>query len=159
VAITANTTAAGDSLTISPTGDLKPFTSYTLVIDGFQDRGPNGDPTAPTREFQKFTTSFVTGQAAEVTAREVAFNETIEVNGAADGAFGFTSLEMSPDGKYLYAATMGGVIKRWDVSAADGSLSNEQTLSLGYFTNPPGSAGPRGSSGSPSTRRTRTCCG
>nr|WP_297460315.1 carbohydrate-binding protein [uncultured Halomonas sp.] len=141
VAFNANTTGGFDSLTISPTGGLKEFTSYTLVIDGFQDRGDNTDPDAPTREFQKFTSTFVTGEAPEVVAREVAFNDVVELDGAADGAFGFLSVELSPDGSHLYVSTMGGEIKRYDVDPNTGALSGEQTMTLDYFQD---SEGPRG---------------
>ncbi|MEO3386341.1 CBM35 domain-containing protein [Mesorhizobium sp. CAU 1741] len=133
VGFSVNTTAGFDSLTISPTGGLEEFTSYTLLIDGFRDRGSNADLDAPTREFQKFSTTFTTTAQPEVEAREVAFVETIEINGAADDASLFTTIEMSPDGQYLYVGTLDGQIKRWDVSAQDGSLSNEQSISLPYF--------------------------
>ncbi len=128
-----NTTAGFDSLTISPTGGLKAFTSYTLVIDGFQDRGSNADIDAPTREFLKFSSTFTTTAQPEVEAREVAFVETIELNGYADNASLYTSIEISPDGQHLYVGTLNGLIKRWDIDPRDGSLSNEQTLELDYL--------------------------
>ncbi|MGK0545712.1 carbohydrate-binding protein [Halomonas cupida] len=138
VTFNANTTGGFDSLTISPSQSLKPFTSYTLVIDGFQDRGPNDDASAPTREFQKYTNTFVTGPEPEIVARDVAFNDVVELNGAADGAFGFTSLEMSPDGAFMYIATISGQLLRYDVDPIDGSLSNRLELSLpnDYFDQP-----------------------
>ncbi|MGP9633681.1 carbohydrate-binding protein [Halomonas sp. AOP43-A1-21] len=130
VSFNVNTTGGFDSLTISPSGILKPFTSYTLVIDGFQDRGPNDDALAPTREFQKYTNTFVTGETPEVVARDVAFNDVVELNGAADNAFGFTSLEITSDGSTMYVATIGGQILRFDIDPSDGSLVNRQELSL-----------------------------
>nr|WP_290984119.1 carbohydrate-binding protein [Halomonas sp.] len=130
VSFNVNTTGGFDSLTISPSGMLKPFTSYTLVIDGFQDRGPNDDASAPTREFQKYTNTFVTGEAPEVVPRDVAFNDVVELNGAADNAFGFTSLEITSDGSTMYVATIGGQILRFDIDPSDGSLVNRQELSL-----------------------------
>ncbi|WP_386081905.1 carbohydrate-binding protein [Vreelandella sp. F11] len=138
VSFNVNTTGGFDSLTISPSQMLKPFTSYTLVIDGFQDRGPNDDADAPTREFQKYTNTFVTGEEPEVVARDVAFNDVVELNGAADNAYGFTSLEMSPDGAFMYIATIGGDLLRYNVDPVDGSLSNRQDLSLpnDYFDQP-----------------------
>lgn len=138
VSFNVNTTGGFDSLTISPSQTLKPFTSYTLVIDGFRDRGPNDDADAPTREFQKYTNTFVTGEAPEVVPRDVAFNDVVELNGADDSAFGFTSLEMSPDGAFMYIATIGGDLLRYDVNPVDGSLSNRQDLSLpnDYFDQP-----------------------
>ena len=132
-----NTTGGFDSLTISPSGTLKEFTSYTIVIDGFRDRGDVDDLSAPTREFQKFSTTFVTKDAPVVEAREVAFTDTLEVT-----SFTITSLEVSPDGQHLYGASLGGGIKRWDIDPANGSLSNEQTLTLSHFQEP--GEGPRG---------------
>ena len=130
VAINVNTTGGFDSLTISPTQSLKENTSYTLRIDGFQDRGAIGDASTATREFQKFSTSFTTGEAAEIVDRDVAFTDTVELNGAATGTFGLTSIEMSPDGTMLYAVTIGGQIKRWDIDPANGGIvaSSEETF-------------------------------
>ncbi|MGP9576061.1 carbohydrate-binding protein [Halomonas sp. AOP42-D2-25] len=138
ISFNVNTTGGFDSLTISPSGALKPFTSYTLVINGFQDRGPNDDSDAPTREFQKYTNTFVTGEAPEVVPRDVAFNDVVELNGAADDAFGFTSLEITSDGSTMYVATIGGQILRFDIDPDDGSLINRQELSLpsDYFFEP-----------------------
>lgn len=138
VTFNANTTGGFDSLTISPSQALKPFTSYTLVIEGFQDRGPNDDPDAPTREFQKYTNTFVTGEEPEVVPRDVAFDDVVELDGAADGAFGFTSLEISADGTHMYVATIGGQLLRYDVDPVDGSLDNRVELSLpsDYFFEP-----------------------
>ena len=143
VSFNVNTTGGFDSLTISPSQTLKPFTSYTLVIDGFQDRGPNDDADAPTREFQKYTNTFVTGEEPEVVARDVAFNDVVELDGAADNAFGFTSLEITSDGSTMYVATIGGQILRFDIDPSDGSLINRQELSLpsDYFFEPGAESG------------------
>ncbi|WP_346797114.1 carbohydrate-binding protein [Halomonas sp. Bachu 37] len=142
VSLNVNTTGGFDSLTISPNSMLKEHTSYTLVIDGFQDRGENDNPDAPTRMFQKFTNTFVTGEAQEVVPREVAFSHTVELNGAEDNAFQFTSLEISPDGSKMYITNMMGQIKRYDIDPQTGALSNEQVLSLDIFQGD--SAGTRG---------------
>ncbi len=134
VAYSANTTAGFDSVTISPVGGLKENTSYTLLIDGAVDQGPAASDA--NREFQKFSTSFTTGEAAEIVDRAVAFVDTVELNGSADGAFGFTSVEMSPDKSQLYVTTILGQIKRWDVNP-DGSLdldSEETFIPGGSFT-------------------------
>jgi hypothetical protein len=141
VSFSANTTAGFDSITITPDSKLKELTSYTLVVDGLQDRGANGDPNSATREFQKLTTTFVTGEEREVVARQVAFTETVEVNGAADGAFGYSQVEISPDGQYLYVATLGGELKRFAIDQTTGALGAEQTLSLPHFSD---AGGPRG---------------
>ncbi|WP_157956788.1 carbohydrate-binding protein, partial [Salinicola halimionae] len=136
-----NTTGGFDSLTISPVGGLDEYTSYTLVIDGFQDRGNNTDSDAPTREFQKFTTTFVTGAEPEVQDSEVGFDTTVLLNGAQDGAYLFSSITMSPDNTKIYVSTLGGEIKRYDIDAVTGELSNEQTLSLDYFQTDAGARG------------------
>ncbi|GHB07208.1 carbohydrate-binding protein [Salinicola rhizosphaerae] len=141
VAFNINTTGGFDSLTISPVGELDEYTSYTLVIDGFQDRGDNTDPDAPTREFQKFTTTFVTGAEPEIQDSEVAFDTTVELNGAEDGAYLFTSITMSPDYSKIYVSTMNGEIIRYDVDATTGALSNEQVLALDYFQGEDGARG------------------
>jgi hypothetical protein len=141
VAFNINTTGGFDSLTISPVGGLDEYTSYTLVIDGFQDRGSNTDPDAPTREFQKLTTTFVTGAEPEVQDSEVAFDTTVLLNGAQDGAYLFSSITMSPDNTQIYVSTLGGEIKRYDIDATTGALSNEQTLSLDYFQTDAGARG------------------
>ncbi|WP_353981913.1 carbohydrate-binding protein [Salinicola endophyticus] len=141
VAFNINTTGGFDSLTISPVDGLDPYTSYTLVIDGFQDRGSNTDTAAPTRDFQKFTTTFVTGAEAEVPDSEVAFNSTVELNGAEDNAYQFTSMTLSPDSSKLYVSTMSGEIRRFDIDPITGALSHEQTLALNYFQDDAGARG------------------
>ncbi|SFD70521.1 carbohydrate-binding protein [Roseivivax sediminis] len=121
VAYNANTTGGFDSVTIAPAADLKPFTSYTVVIDGFRDRGDNDDTDAPTREFQKFSTTFVTGEAPVVEAREVAFVDTVELSSNPSLGESYTSIEMSPDKQFLYVTSISGSITRWAVND-DGSL-------------------------------------
>uniref|UniRef100_UPI001CFCD7C2 carbohydrate-binding protein n=1 Tax=Alloyangia pacifica TaxID=311180 RepID=UPI001CFCD7C2 len=144
VAYNANTTGGFDSVTIAPVTDLKPYTSYTVVIDGFRDRGDNDDTSALTREFQKFTTTFTTGAAPLVEAREVAFNDTIEVNSDPSQGESYTSIEMSPDMQFLYVTSITGSITRWAVNA-DGSLdqSTKESWFPGGDFNVPG-AGTRG---------------
>jgi len=136
-----NTTGGFDSLTISPVGSLDEYTSYTLVIDGFQDRGDNTDSDAPTREFQKLTTTFVTGAEPVVQDSEVAFDTNIELDGAQDGAYLFSSITLSPDNTKMYVSTLNGEIKRYDIDAMTGELSNEQTLALDYFQTDAGARG------------------
>jgi hypothetical protein len=109
-------------VTIAPAADLKPFTSYTLVVDGFQDRGDNDDTGAPTREFQKFSTTFVTGEAPVVEAREVAFVDTVELASNPSIGESYTSIEMSPDKAFIYVTSLAGTITRWAVDPLTGSL-------------------------------------
>ncbi len=133
VAYTSNTTAGFDSVTISPVGNLQNDTSYTLLVDGFRDRGDNVDPTQPTREFLKFSTSFVTGTAQVVVPTSVAFNDTLELDGATDNAFSFTSTTLSPDGTQIYVTTLSGDIKRYDLDPVTGALdkASEEVLTPG----------------------------
>ncbi|MAR70888.1 carbohydrate-binding protein [Halomonas sp.] len=130
VAFDINTTGGFDSLTLSPKQTLKPFTSYSLVIDGFQDRGDNSDSNSPTREFLKYTNTFVTGAEPDILPSDVAFEGTVELDGAVDGAFGFTSLEVSATGDALYVVSMGGQIVRYALDPEDGSLGDGDVLAL-----------------------------
>ncbi|NDV48556.1 carbohydrate-binding protein, partial [Salipiger sp. PrR003] len=135
VAYNANTTGGFDSVTIAPVSDLKPYTSYTVVIDGFRDRGDNDDSAALTREFQKFSTTFTTGAAPLVEAREVAFVDTVELSSNPMLGESYTSIEMSPDKQFLYVTSITGSITRWELNA-DGSLddaSKEVYTPLGDF--------------------------
>jgi hypothetical protein len=136
VPFSANTTAGFDSVTITPSSPLKPFTGYSLIVDGARDRGPTGAPGEASRDFLKFSTSFATGAAPPVTQTAVAFSDSVVAQG-----FILTSVEMAPDGLHLYAASLGGAIQRWDVDPATGALSNPQTLALSHFQGP---SGPRG---------------
>ncbi|WP_037277789.1 hypothetical protein, partial [Rubellimicrobium mesophilum] len=120
VAYNANTSGGFDTVTISPTADLKPYTSYTVLVDGFQDRGSNSDPNAPTRDFQKFSTTFTTGAAPAGGGQTVAFNDTVEVTSDPGLGESYTSIEMSPDKAFLYVTSMAGTITRWAVSQTTG---------------------------------------
>ena len=133
VPINVQITGGADSLTIRPLEGLKEFTSYTLDIENVLDLGNLNDSSLPQRQFQDYSTSFVTGEAPEVEAREVAFVDSVVIDGFADGAAAFTSIEFGPDGK-LYVSTITGEIHRWDVNS-DGSLDkgSQETLSLDYF--------------------------
>ncbi len=132
VLFTANGTAGSDSVTISPRTPLKPYTSYTLVAEGALDRGPNDDPNGAQREFQKLSTTFVTGAAREVEAREVAFEDTLMIDGAADGAFMFTTIEITDDAKHIYVSTLSGQIHRWDLDSEGAIIkSTQQTFTPG----------------------------
>ncbi|WP_211262863.1 hypothetical protein, partial [Rubellimicrobium mesophilum] len=122
VGYSANTSGGFDEVTISPTSDLKPFTSYTVLIDGFQDRGSNSDPNAPTRDFQKFSTTFTTGAAPAGGGQTVAFNDTVEVTSDPGLGESYTSIEMSPDKAFLYVTSMAGTITRWAVSQTTGDI-------------------------------------
>ncbi|MFS4438004.1 carbohydrate-binding protein [Paracoccaceae bacterium GXU_MW_L88] len=133
VEIDVQVSGGADSLTIRPLEDLKENTSYTLKVQDVMDLGAVSDPDAPLRQMQDLTTTFVTGEAPEDVAREVAFDTTTQLDGFGDGAFGYTTIEFGPDGK-LYVGTITGEIHRWDVNA-DGSIdkASQETLSLDYL--------------------------
>ncbi|WP_118136145.1 carbohydrate-binding protein [Oceanicella sp. SM1341] len=133
VAINVQVTGGADSLTIRPLQDLKENTSYTLQIKDVLDLGDLTDSSQPLRQFQDYSTTFVTGEAPEVVPREVAFTDEIQLDGFGEGGVALTSIEFGPDG-HLYAVSIGGELKRWDVNE-DGSLdlASAETLNLGYF--------------------------
>ncbi|MBC9205572.1 carbohydrate-binding protein [Roseomonas aerophila] len=139
VAIDVQISGGADSLTIRPLQPLKEFTSYTLKVEDVLDLGSITDGTAPLHQMQDLTTTFTTGVAPPVEpAREVAFTTDVLLNGFADGAGGYTTIEFGPDGK-LYVATITGEIHRWAVNA-DGTINkaSQETLSLSYLALPGG---------------------
>ena len=127
VAISLNTTGGFDAVVINPTLDLKENTSYTIVVDGLLDQGSNEDAIPVPREFQKYTTSFVTGEAPEVVDREVAFTDEVQ---ASEG--GFASVALSPDGSQIYVSTLFGAVIRWDLDSGTGEIvaASRQQLNL-----------------------------
>jgi hypothetical protein len=133
VAIDVQISGGADSLTIRPLQQLKENTSYTLKVQDVLDLGSITDGTAPLHQMQDLTTTFVTGTAPEEVAREVAFTTETLLNGFADGAGGFTTIEFGPDGK-LYVATITGEIYRWAVNA-DGTIDkgSKESLIHEYF--------------------------
>ena len=133
VPVNVQVTGGADSLTIRPLDELRESTSYTLVVEDVLDLGDLNDGTQPLRQFQDYTTTFVTGERPEVVDREVAFTDEVLIDGFADGGIALTSVEFGPDGK-LYASSIGGTITRWDVNA-DGTLdkASAEVLALDYF--------------------------
>ncbi|WJH38415.1 carbohydrate-binding protein (plasmid) [Aliirhizobium terrae] len=133
VPVSIQISGGADTLNIRPLQDLKENTSYTLKVQDVMDLGSITDPNGPLRQFQDLTTTFVTGTAPVDVPREVAFSTDVILNGFADGAFGYTTIEFGPDGK-LYVATITGEIHRWDVNA-NGTIdkASQETLSLSYL--------------------------
>ncbi len=133
VPIAVQITGGADSMTIRPLTDLKDNTSYTLKVVDVLDLGSVSDPDAPLRQFQDLTSTFVTGVKSADVPREVAFTDSVQINGFADGAGGYTSVEFGPDGR-LYVATITGQIHRFDVRA-DGTIdkASQETLDSDYF--------------------------
>ena len=122
VPYSANTTAGADSVTVTPSIRLEEKTSYTLVVEGAVDRGPIEGSDLTPREFRKVATTFVTGEARDPETGGAAFTDTLELDGFADGAFGFTSVEISPDGEHLYVSNIVGEVKRWEIDPVTGAI-------------------------------------
>ena len=133
VPINVQISGGQDSLTIRPLQQLDEHTSYTLKVEDVYDLGSVTDPDVNFRQLEDLTTTFVTGTAPENVARDVAFTEQVLLNGYADNAVSFTSVEFGPDGR-LYAANILGDIYRWDVNT-DGTIdkASRETLHSDYF--------------------------
>jgi hypothetical protein len=116
VPASVNTSGGGDVLVLTPNATLAANTMYRYEItDGVKDVAGNS--------FLPFLSLFKTGTTVSGTGIEgVAFDQEDTV---AQGQM-FTSTTVGPDNK-LYAATLNGFILRYDI-AADGTLSNEQTI-------------------------------
>ncbi len=112
-----NGTGGGDRIILVPNQPLEPNTLYEFkVTDGVKDI--TGESLIP------FRLQFVTGNAGTIAPLpNVAF--TKQTLGT-DAQGKHTSLTFGPDGK-LYAATVEGKIKRFDVNP-DGTLSNMELL-------------------------------
>lgn len=134
IPVNVQITGGADSLTVRPLEELKEFTSYTFSIEDVLDLGNLFDGDLPPRQFQDYSTTFVTGATPEVVARDVAFEDTVVLNGFADGGVAITSIDIGPDGKF-YASSILGQITRWDLNA-DGTLdkASAETLALDYFS-------------------------
>ena len=118
---TVNATAAGDAITLSAL--LKPNTTYEFSITD-QVKDGNGYAMLP------FTSRFTTTSSVPETPTElegVSFTEQVLIDNSF-GSNGFTSLVIGPDHR-LYAATSGGKIIRWDITA-DGTITNQVTITL-----------------------------
>ena len=121
-AISANVSTSGgaDTINLDPDSPLAPSTIYRFdVTSGVKD--VSGNSFLPFSFV--FTTSASSGGGGGGTSDgDIAFDKV------ASGASGqmFTSVTKGPDGK-LYAGTITGNIYRYDI-AADGTLSNEQTI-------------------------------
>ncbi len=133
VAIAVQISGGADTLNVRPINSLKENTSYTLKIEKVLDLGSFSDADAPLRQMHDLTTTFVTGDAPEVVQSSVAFNTTTLLDGFSDGAAGFTTVEIGPDGK-LYVATINGEVMRWSVNS-DGTINEttKETLTLSHF--------------------------
>ncbi|MEO1329243.1 MAG: malectin domain-containing carbohydrate-binding protein [Pseudomonadota bacterium] len=110
----ANTTGGGDSITFTPSVALQPNTHYSVVIDGVTDLAG--------RPFDPYTTTFTTGEGSGGSTGDE-LNFSVEVQDQGDL---YTSVTVSPDGEYLYAATITGELIRWTIDPDTGALSNKE---------------------------------
>ncbi|PAP75965.1 hypothetical protein BSZ37_05680 [Rubrivirga marina] len=114
-----NTSAGGDAVVLQPTTLLGANVAYTFeVTEGLRDLA--GQPFLP------FTSTFTTGSLPTGAPPSNVQFQRVSLSAATPSVVGqHSSLAIGPDGR-LYATTIQGSIKRWDI-AADGSLSNLQT--------------------------------
>ncbi len=75
-------------------------------------------------------------QDAAATAQPVAFTDTVAAETKA-----VTGVVLSPDGAYLYAGTIAGMLHRWQVDPETGDLSDMQTFEHPYFQDAKGGRG------------------
>jgi len=127
VAGSANTTGGRDSVSFTPATSLEPNTQYTFIIDGVT----NEAGAEYVSESRTFTTegdnSSNDGNNGGTTSPN---SFDFDRSKAFDGSL-LASLVVSPDGQKLYAATLTGSIRRWDINQTTGALSNAQTFDIG----------------------------
>ncbi|MEM9091614.1 MAG: GDSL-type esterase/lipase family protein, partial [Cyanobacteria bacterium P01_F01_bin.53] len=136
VAGTANTTGGRDSISFTPDAPLSPNTQYTLLVDGVTNEAG--------AEFVPASRTFTTGGNANdgnngggtTGPNPITEGIMFDRSSAFSGSL-LSSVVVSPDNQKLYAATLNGLIRRWDIDQTTGALSNQQTFDIG------GSNGPR----------------
>ncbi len=111
-----NTNGGGDVIVYQPTGLLDSSTNYTFEItQSVKDQSG--------ASFLPFSETFTTGKTASIsTDTRVKFLKTQVYNGAP-----LTSLLISPDRKMLYASSLDGNLRRWNIDNS-GNLTNLQTF-------------------------------
>ncbi|MBC7744643.1 MAG: Ig-like domain-containing protein [Flavobacterium sp.] len=112
-------TGGGDVISFSPSFGLEPNSTYMFMITD-QVKSYSGDAFAP------FESSFTTGALPTDSTNilNVRFNK-IPVPGTQNKSY--ASLVIGPDDKF-YALRLDGVIERYDINHADGSLTNVQLI-------------------------------
>lgn len=112
-----NTTGGGDAIVLTPAQPLEPNTQYTFeVTPGVLDTA--GSP------FVYFKASFTTAAATKPQDFPAAFTKVALPTA---GGQLFTCVTVGPDAR-LYASAADGRIFRFDINAADGTLSAPTTL-------------------------------
>ena len=127
----SNDTGGGDAITLTPSQPLEFGATYVFQLSGVE-ANLIGDLTERI-DFADFTSQFTTEREGDTNPpADLTGVEFTQVRGAdlGSGVLGerFSSMVIGPDGK-LYAATVGEVIKRWDM-ASDGTLSNLEELTV-----------------------------
>ena len=114
-----NATGGGDAITLVPTQTLEPNTLYQFdITDGVLDS--NGEPLIP------YSIQFVTGNGFGESQELLDVNFT-QVDLGTDAQGMYTSLIIGPDGK-LYATSVDGRIKRFNINPVDGTLTLDQEI-------------------------------
>ena len=113
-----NTSGGGDAIVLQPLTLLAAHTPYTFeVTEGLTDLA--GQPFLP------FTASFTTGATPTgAPASDILFEQVTFEGIGTEGRH--SSLTVGPDGR-LYATTISGDLKRWDIGP-DGALAGVQLI-------------------------------
>ncbi len=120
------TSGGNDTIVYQPRGRLEPNTNYTFrITDAVKDQSG--------ATFIPYSTTFNTGTNVSTPASEVRFTKSIEYTGA--NADPISSLVISPDGNKLYAATLDGKLRRWNIEANSGNLTNPEVFAPSRLRN------------------------
>ncbi len=114
------TSGGNDTIVYQPGGRLEPNTNYTFRIT-------NAVKDESGATFIPYSTTFNTGTNVSVGGSSgVKFTKSVEYTGA--NADPISSLVISPDGNKLYAATLDGKLRRWNIEANTGNLTNAEVF-------------------------------
>ncbi|MBD1363085.1 Ig-like domain-containing protein [Mucilaginibacter sp. ZT4R22] len=117
---TVQGTGGGDAISFSPSGSLEPYTSYKFVVT-------SGVKSYSGAAFTPYEANFTTGAAVVDSSTFLnAHFKKIPISGTQN--IKYSSLTFGPDGK-LYALRLDGLVERYTVNHADGTLSGKQTIS------------------------------
>ncbi|MGB7156561.1 MAG: choice-of-anchor D domain-containing protein, partial [Tepidisphaeraceae bacterium] len=111
-----DTSGGGDTINFAPTVLLDPNTNYTFQIT-------SGVKDTSGASFVPYTISFTTGTTGGEVNTNYAF-EKVNLNTASGKSY--SAVKLGPDGK-LYAATLDGLIQRFNINA-DGTLGAAENI-------------------------------
>jgi glucose/arabinose dehydrogenase len=112
-------TGGGDAISFSPAGPLAPNTHYKFIIS-------SGVKSYAGASIQDFESDFYTGTTVADSSK-IYKAEFIKKAIPGTQNKNYTTLTFGPDGKF-YALRMDGVIERYEVNHADGSLINQKMI-------------------------------